>query len=116
MLPHDNVDMNGTVMESDEGFLKVEAELIDTLERDRSFIGGVRCKESNNVNEKCTCKRVENRTIPFKRVLLNIQSRYEKGRIGNKTGCYSPKRCQLGHHPNSDRIPEAVHPYARDTA
>ena len=50
-MPHDKVDMNGTVMEPDAGCLKVEAEFFDTLERGRCFIGGVRCKESNNVDE-----------------------------------------------------------------
>ncbi len=50
-MPHDNVDMNGTVIEPDEGFLKVEAELVHMLERDRCFIGGVRCKECNNADE-----------------------------------------------------------------
>ena len=50
-MPHGKVDMNGTVMESDPGFLKVEAELFDTLERGRCFIGGVKSKESNNVDE-----------------------------------------------------------------
>ncbi len=43
--------MNGPVMGSDEAFLKVEAELVDQIERDRCFIGGVRCKEFNNIDE-----------------------------------------------------------------
>ena len=115
-MQHDKVDMNETVMEPDEGFLKVEAELIDTLERERCFIGGVRCKECSNIDDQYTHKRVMNHTISLKRVLLNRQSRYGKGGMENQTGCYSLKRCQLGRHPNSDQIPEAGNPYARDTA
>ncbi len=43
-MPHDTVDMDGTVREPDEGFLMVEAELVDTLNRVRCFIGSIRCK------------------------------------------------------------------------
>ncbi len=104
-MQHDNVDLNGTFIGSDEGFLKVKAELVDTPVRDRCFIGGVGCKESNRVYEQCTHKRVENHTIFTEQTIAIHQ-----GEIGSKTICCSLKCCQLGHRQNSDQIHEAVNP------
>ncbi len=49
-MPHDNVYMNGTFIEPNERFLKVDAEPVHTIERDRYFLGSVRCKKSSNVD------------------------------------------------------------------